>query len=44
MMKAPIQVSRRMPAHEAQPIIVCSLLCFESLNRRKKTRRADTEA
>lgn len=35
--------SRRIPAHEAQPMIVCSFLCFESLKMRKKTRRAETD-
>lgn len=44
IIKAATQVASRIPAHEAQPITVCSFLCFESLKRRKKTRRAETDA
>lgn len=44
MMKAKIQVVRRMAAHEPHPTRVWSLKCLEFRNRRKKANRAVTEA
>ena len=44
MMKAAIQVTRRMVVHEAQPTTVCSDMCLEPRNMRKKTKRPVTEA
>lgn len=44
MMKAPIQVAAKMPAHEAQPITVWLVLCLVPSKIRKKMKRADTEA
>lgn len=44
MMKAAIQVTRRMELQDAQPTTVCSVMCFVLRNRRKKTKRPVTDA
>lgn len=44
MMKAPIQVAPRIPAHAAHPTTVCSDLCLLPSKIRKKMNLADTEA
>lgn len=44
MMKARSHVAARIPPHEAHPTTVWELLCLVPSNRRKKMKRADTEA
>lgn len=44
IMNEAIQVSRRTPDHQAQPLIVCSVTCLVFLNMRKKMKRDETEA
>lgn len=44
MIKAKIQVTSRMAAHEPQPMTVWSFMWRELRNNRKKTKRAVTDA
>lgn len=44
MMKERSQLRNRTKPQDSQPLNVCSVTCFESLNMRKKMNRPVTEA